>query len=192
MPQPITVGILDGMRQNLADLAGRKARTLPGLRHCDLRVQVKEEKGAMAENGHEKASAEDATTDFGVRVISGAGAAGYYGGILGVSDLENIESVIWQGIRQAHQRARASARLKKSAKARFDILGQSLSSTELAPVPIAQATAPATYTQDPRLVPLSERPSRWRWTAVRRSKAKAATSSMPPLPPALSCFVNCT
>jgi len=156
MPQPITVGILDGMRQNLADLAGRKARTLPGLRHCDLRVQVKEEKGAMAENGHEKASAEDATTDFGVRVISGAGAAGYYGGILGVSDLENIESVIWQGIRQAHQRARASARLKKSAKARFDILGQSLSSTELAPVPIAQATAPATYTQDPRLVPLSE------------------------------------
>ena len=156
MPQPITVGILDGVRQNLADLVGRKARTLPELRHCDLRVQVKEEKGGAAENGHEKASAEDASFDFGVRVISGASAAGYFGGILGVSSLENIEGIIWQGIRQAHQRARASARLKRTTTARFGILGQSIRPTQLAPVPIVQATVPAAYTQDPRLVPLSE------------------------------------
>ena len=158
MPQSITVEILDLIRPNLADLVARKARTLPGLRHCDLRVQVKEEKGAMAENGHEKASAEDTSFDFGVRVISGAraGAAGYYGGILGVSDLGNIESVIWQGIRQAHQRARASARLKNTVRGRFANLGQSISPTELAPIPIAQATVPATYVQDPRRLPLAE------------------------------------
>ncbi len=158
MPQAITVETLDSVRANLADLVVSKSKTLPGLVHCDLRVQVKEEKGATAENGHEQASAEDTSFDFGVRVISGQreGAAGYYGSVLGESDLPNIERIIWEGIRQAHGRARASARLKGVTRRRYPGLGDSIGSTKLAPIEVAQATVPATFTQDPRTVPLSE------------------------------------
>ena len=158
MPQPITVETLDGIRSNLADLVSSKSKTLPGLLHCDLRVQVKEEKGAAAENGHEQAGVEDTSFDFGVRVICGqkAGAAGYFGGVLGAADLPDIEGVIWEGIRQAHGRARANARLKNVTRRRYPGLGDSIAATRLAPVPIAQDTVPASYVQDPRLIPLGE------------------------------------
>ena len=90
-----------------------------GLRYCDLRIQVKEEKGAVAENGNEKASSEDYSFDFGVRVIAGGrmSAPGYYGRILGEADAGNIEEVVWEGIQQAHRRAGASALLKNLSRA---------------------------------------------------------------------------
>jgi TldD protein len=158
MPEQITVDILDGMRPNLRSLVMERAKKLPGLRHCDLRIEVREEKGAVAENGHAKASAEDYLFDFGVRVIAGGAetAAGYYGRILGSGDVTNVEAVVWEGLRQAHQRARASARLKGRTRRRFSGLGDSLGGADLAPVPIAQATVPAAYTVDPRSVPLSQ------------------------------------
>ena len=64
----------------------------------------------MAEQGSEKASSEDSVFDFGVRVIAGSGlsAAGYCGQVLGSSDVGRIESAVWEGIRQAHRRARAN------------------------------------------------------------------------------------
>ena len=158
MPQLIDAGILDRMRPNLASLVMERARRLPGLVHCDLRIQVKESKGAASENGHEKASSQDTEFDFGVRVIAGGrySAAGFYGGILGSADIPNIENVVWAGIRAAHQRARVSARHKGLIKGRFATLGGSLTQTKLAPVPIVQDTVPATYLQDPRDVPLAE------------------------------------
>ena len=96
MPPPITVQILDRMRPNLASLMGEKAKRLPDMRYCDLRIQVREEKGAVAENGHEKASSEDYVFGFGVRAIAGSrlSAPGYYGRILGSADAENIEAVV--------------------------------------------------------------------------------------------------
>ena len=158
MPQPLTVDILDRMRPNLASLIMERARKLPAMRYCDLRIEVREEKGALAENGGEKASAEDYAFDFGVRAIAGAGAsaAGYYGRILGSADAGNIEAVVWEGIRQAHQRARASARLKGRTRTQFGALGRSIAGTALAPVAIATDTVPATYLTDPRAVPLTE------------------------------------
>ena len=158
MPPPVTVEILDRIRPNLATLLGENAKKLPGMRYCDLRIEVREEKGAVAENGSEKASAEDYIFDFGVRAVAGAkvSAAGYYGRILGSADAANIEAVVWEGIRQAHQRARASARLKSSTRSRFGSLGKSISDTELAPVPIVRDTVPAAYTLDPRTVPLPD------------------------------------
>ena len=54
MPQAITIDILDRMRPNLASLIQERAKTLAGMRYCDLRISVREEKGAMAENGNEK------------------------------------------------------------------------------------------------------------------------------------------
>ena len=149
MPPHITIDILDRMRPNLASLVGERAKRLRGLRYCDLRIQVKEEKGAVAENGSEKASSEDYSFDFGVRVIAGGrlSASGYYGRILGSADAGNIEEVVWDGIQQAHQRARASARLKNLARGRFGSLGDSLVSADLAPVEIVQDTVPAVYRQ---------------------------------------------
>ena len=85
-----------------------------------------------------------------------AGAAGYYGSVLGAADLPNIEGVIWDGIRQAHGRARASARLKGVTRRRYPGLGDSIGPAKLAHVEAVQATVPATYTQDPRSVPLGD------------------------------------
>ena len=81
MPPPVTVDILDRIRPNLASLGMERAKRLPGMVYCDLSLQVKEEKSALAENGYAKASGEDYVFDFGVRVIAGArlSAPGYYG-----------------------------------------------------------------------------------------------------------------
>ncbi len=158
MPPTVTIDILDRMRPNLASLVQERAKALAGMRYCDLRISVREEKGAAAENGNEKSSAEDYIFDFGVRAIAGSRltAAGYFGRVLGTTDAANIENVVWQGIRQAHQRARSNARLKSIIRGRFGALGSSLSGTDLAPVPIAQDTVPAAYSMDPRSVPLQE------------------------------------
>ena len=152
----VTVESLDRLRPNLQSLMAERARSLPGLRYCDLRIEVREETGAVSENGLEKANAEDYTFDFGVRVIAGgrAAAAGYYGRVLGSAD--NVESVVWDGLKQAHQRARASASEKSRMQGRYPHLGSSLTGTELAPVPVAQDTVPATFVTDPRSVSLAE------------------------------------
>ena len=63
--------LLDWMRPGLVTLVTENSKRLAGLQHCDLRMSIKEEKGAVAENGSEKASSEDYTFDFGVRVIAG-------------------------------------------------------------------------------------------------------------------------
>ena len=158
MPQSITVDILDRIRPKLAPLITERTKTLPDMRYCDLRIAVREEKGAIAENGNPKASAEDYIFDLGVRVIAGAGdsAAGYFGRILGSADASNIESIVWNGIRQAHQRARSSARFKRATRRKFSTLGESITATALAPVTIAHETIPATFVTDPRSVPLSD------------------------------------
>ena len=111
MAQQVTVESLDHYRSNLQTLIAERSKSLPGLRYCDLRIEVREEKGAMAENGNEKASAEDYAFDFGVRAVAGGrtSAAGYYGRVLGAADASNLEAVVWDGLKQAHQRARASA-----------------------------------------------------------------------------------
>ena len=157
MPQAITVDILDRMRENLASLIGENAKKLPNMRYCDLRIEVREEKGAAAENGNEKASAEDYVFDFGVRAIAGdrVSAAGYYGRILGSTDAANIETVVWDGILEAHQRARSSSRLKRATRNRFGSLGKSIADLSLAPVDAVRDIIPATYAVDPRSVPIS-------------------------------------
>lgn len=149
---------LDRFRGNLQSLVAEKTKSLTGLRYCDLRIEIREEKGAVAENGAEKASSEDYAFDFGVRVIAGGriNAAGYFGRVLGTTDLDRLEDVVWDGITQAHSRARASARQKSQMKGRYAHLGSSLTSTELAPVTVCQDTVLAAYTVDPRQVPLSE------------------------------------
>ena len=154
----VSVESLDRFRANLQSLVAEKAKTLPGLNYCDLRIEVREQKGAVAENGAEKASSEDYAFDFGVRAIAGGrtSASGYFGRVLGTTDLDRLEDVVWDGIKQAHNRARASARQKAQLRGRYTHLGGSLTATGLAPVPVCQDTVPAAYTADPRQVPLTE------------------------------------
>ena len=158
MPQRVKVELLDRIRPQISALVTEDAKRLPGLRYCDVRIQVREEKGAVAENGNEKMSAEDYAFDFGVRVISGGrlAAPGYYGKILGASDIDRIGHVVLDGIRQAQQRAKANAQMKAAARRRFGALGESLYDTRLAPVPVARDAAAATYRTDPRSLPLED------------------------------------
>ena len=108
----VNLEALDLFRDNLQSLVAEKAKTLPNFRYCDLRIEIREEKGAVAENGVEKASSEDYAFDFGIRAIAGGrtSASGYFGRVLGTRDLNQLEDVVWDGIKQAHNRARASAR----------------------------------------------------------------------------------
>ena len=157
MPPRITVDTLETLRPNLRALIADRARALPDLRYCDLRIEVREEKGAVAENGDAKAGAEDYSFDFGVRAISGdrTSAAGYYGRVLGQSDADNIEAVVREGLEEAHRRARASAAQKHLTRQHHPLLGGSLSDAELAPVAPVVDTVGATYSVDPRSVPLN-------------------------------------
>ena len=158
MPQRVEVEFIERVRSQIVSLVNDEAKRLPSLRYCDVRMQVKEEKGAVAENGNEKMSAEDYAFDFGVRVIAGGrtSAPGYYGRILGATDADRIAELVRAGIREAHHRARASARMKAAASRRFGVLGESLYNMSLAPVTVATDTVPATYRDDPRTVPLEE------------------------------------
>ena len=172
--QRVEIDFLEKIRPQIVSLVTEDARRLPSLRYCDVRIQVSEGKGAAAENGNEKASAEDYGFDFGVRVISGdrASAPGYYGRVLGTTDMGRFQEVVMDGIRQAHQRARANARLKARARRRFGALGESLVDTHLAPVAIVQDAVPATYRIDPRSVPIGDVVK----MAVDASKAAQGTS----------------
>ena len=154
----VTVESLNRFRANLQSLVAEKSKTLPNLRYCDLRIEAREQKGAVAENGGAKSSSEDYTFDFGVRAISGGriNSSGYYGRLLGTSDLGRLEDVVWDGIKQAHNRARASAKQKSHIKGQYGNLGGSLTSSDLAPVAVHQTTVSATYKTDPRQVPLAE------------------------------------
>ena len=82
MSPRISVDTLDALRPNLRTLIAERSRSLPDLQYCDLRIEVREGKAAVAENGDAKAGSEDYSFDFGVR----ATAAGYYGRVLRQSD----------------------------------------------------------------------------------------------------------
>ena len=154
----ISVDDLEHIRPNLVTLVTERTKTLPKLRYCDLRIQVREEKYGSAENGSPRAAGDDVSFDFGVRVIAQErmSAAGHFGQVLGEKDLERIESVVWEGIAQAHQRARSNARKKHQTLRLFPELAGSLDDTFLARVPVAEDTVPATFQVDPRSVPLEE------------------------------------
>ena len=158
MPGQVTTESLDQYRSNLQSLIAERSRSLRGLRYCDLRIEVREAKGASSENGQEKSSAEDYDFDFGVRAIAGGrtAAAGYFGRVLGAADTDNLEALVWAGLQQAYQRARANAANKSRLRSRYEYLGQSLAACELAPVPAVRDTIPASYQTDPRSVPLAD------------------------------------
>src|SRR3990170_6353698 len=92
MPARVTVDGIPQVRSMACELVARSSRRLRHLRYCDLRIEVGEGKGAVAENGMDKFSGEDYGFSFGVRVIAGekVAAPGYAGEMVGSSDLPRL------------------------------------------------------------------------------------------------------
>lgn len=158
MPAPITIETIDAIRPLIRELATDHARTLPHLRYADIRAEAGEGKGAAAENGQSKASAEDYGCSFGVRVLAGdrAVAPGYFGRELGTADLPNLAAIVREALAHAHARALANARRKADARERFGRLGAALHDVVLAPIEVRRDDVPATFEVDPRSVPLDD------------------------------------
>ena len=158
MPERVTLEAMDAIRPLAVAAVTEYARRLRSLRYCDLRLELSEGKGSASENGHPKGSNEDYGFSLGVRVLAGRDivAAGYVGRMLGSADLGRLEQVMREAIQSSHCRALASAQRKAAGRSRFGSLGESLSSTELAPIPVHHETIAARYRTDPRSVPLKE------------------------------------
>jgi TldD protein len=155
---PIGVEIIDRITPMIFDLATRYRKTLRGCRYADIRLQIDEGQAAAAENGAIKHSTKDYGFALGIRAISGdaLAAPGYFGRSLGAADLERLEKVIKEGLRRAHDRARASADRKAAVREEFGPLADSLTGTSLAPIAIHRDVVPARFEIDPRSVPLEE------------------------------------
>ena len=157
MPQRITTDFLAQVRPLVYSTATEYSKRFPGLRYCDLRLEVRESTGAMAENGHDKISSEDYAFSLGVRVMAGrrAVAPGYYGKVLGATDADRLEQVLREALEHAYRRAMANSRGKEGVRRRLGGLGETLRNIELAPVRVCQDTVLALYKTDPRAVPLA-------------------------------------
>jgi TldD protein len=158
MPRGITTGLIDGVKETVADLCTDWVRTLPDLVHADVRLEVTESKIASVENGEPKFANDDYACAFGVRVLAGRRmvGTGYLGGALGVADLPQLREILRDALERAHRRATASGEAKAEARATFPSLGASLADTRLAPVRVARDVVPAAYRVDPRAMPLEE------------------------------------
>ncbi len=156
--RPISVEIIDQVKPMIFDLITRYRKTLRGCRYADIRLQIDEGQAAAGENGSSKHGAKDYGFALGIRAISGDGLAapGYVGRSLGAADLPRLDKIIKEGLRRAHDRARASADRKAAIKQEFGPLADSLASTSLAPIGIHQDVVPAVFEIDPRSVPLEE------------------------------------
>ncbi|MSQ11951.1 MAG: TldD/PmbA family protein [Dehalococcoidia bacterium] len=169
----ISVDLLDKLKPLVQSTATEYARRLPGVRHCDIRVEVSERSSCMAEDGKERQGVHDYAFSFGVRVLAGnPTAGGYYGQLLGRADVARFQTVLQDGVRHAHARALANAAIKATAAQRFPRLGAAIRGAALAPAQAQIRVVPPVFRQDPRSVPLSTVIS----TATEMSKLVAAVS----------------
>ena len=154
----IEIEVIDRITPLVRELASAHARSLPLLRHADVRVNVSLSKFASAENGSARASGNDYGFSFGIRVLAGDGMAapGYFGRGLGAADLGRLEQVLKEGLLAAYRRAVANAEGKAAARGKFGSLGEALADTRLCQVPIRQEVVPATFRIDPRSMRLGK------------------------------------
>lgn len=158
MPHKVSIDVIPEIRDALHDLVSQYARSKRFCRYADVRVEVSEGKAAVSENGMDKYSGEDYGFALGVRVVAGEqiAAPGYYGELVGTSDLPRIHERIRDALDHAYDRAVANARAKQGARSRFGVLGSSLSGLDLAPIDVRQDTIDAKFKIDPREVRLED------------------------------------
>ena len=158
MGQKVNIALIDKNKDKLSNMILEAKSRLQDCFYADLRVTVREGQGAEAQDGMMKSSIRDYGLSYGLRVIAGKQilATGYFGQTLGAADTDNLSEIIGTGLNQAYERAIASSRIKSERKSQWQALGQSLHSTELAPVEICQDTIPGVYKINPVEVSLGE------------------------------------
>jgi len=154
----INISMLDTHKGKVSNLVHQMAGELPDCQYIDLRLEVGEGQGAVAQDGMMKFSIRDYGISYSVRVIAGKNtlASGYFGQTFGTADVDNLSYYLEEGIKKAYRRARHNAACKDSRKKEWGILGSSLWSTELAKIKVCQDIIPATYTINPTEVPLEK------------------------------------
>ena len=147
----VGVDYVETARDIVRDIVTGWAKTLTGLRHCDIRLEVQQGKEASVENGSVKQAGDDYSFAIGAHVLAGNGALapGYAGNMLGTADTSRLGPAIKEMLTTAHTRAVHSAGLKERARQRFPTLGSSLADLTWAPVPIHHRTIAAQYETDP-------------------------------------------
>ncbi|MBI1886544.1 MAG: TldD/PmbA family protein [Chloroflexi bacterium] len=168
MPQRVQIDAIDKVRAAVSDLVTSYPKGKRFCRYADVRIEVDEGKVAVAENGMDKFSGEDYGFAFGVRVIASAGggpasggganavAPGYFGQILGATDLPHLSERLREGLDHAYERALANARQKSAARESAGPLGAALYDLALAPINVRRETIPAKYEVNPREVALED------------------------------------
>jgi len=158
MGQKVNITLIDKAKDKLSNLVLESKNRLKDCSYVDLRVAVSEGQRASAQDGMMKFSIRDYSLSYGLRVIAGREilAPGYFGETLGAADVDNLPDVIRGSLRQAYDRAIANSRIKSERKTRWETLGQSLRSNELAPIRVCQDTIPAVYRISPIDVSLGE------------------------------------
>ena len=158
MGQKVNIALIDKNKDKLSNMVLEAKSRLQDCFYADLRVTVREGQGAVAQDGMMKSSIRDYGLSYGLRVIAGKQilATGYFGQTLGAADTDNLSEIIGDGLNQAYERAIASSKTKSERKSQWQALGQSLHSTELAPVEICQDTIPGVYKINPVEVSLGE------------------------------------
>ena len=158
MAKKVDIALIDRIKDKLSNLTLESKQRLKDCAYIDLRVGVGEGQGAAAQDGMRKFSLRDYRLSYGVRAIAGGStpAAGYFGQSLGAADVDNVPEVIHAGLHRAYDRAMANAEMKSQSKKTWEVLGQSLQGTELAPIDVRQDTIPGVYSVNPVEVPLEE------------------------------------
>ena len=158
MGQKVDIGLIDKTEDKLSNLVLETKNGLEDCSYVDLRVRVSEGQGASAQDGMMKFSIKDYKLSYGARVIAGKGllAPGYFAETLGTADVDSVPDVIRKGLHQAYERAVASSKIKSDRKNRWETLGQSLRSSELAPVKTCRDRIPAIYRISPIDISLGE------------------------------------
>ena len=158
MGQKVNIALIDKNKDKLSNMVLEAKSRLQDCFYADLRVTVREGQGAVAQDGMMKSSIRDYGLSYGLRVIAGKQilATGYFGQTLGAADTDNLSEIIGDGLNQAYERAIASSKTKSERKSQWQALGQSLHSTELAPIEICQDTIPGVYKINPVEVSLGE------------------------------------
>jgi TldD protein len=158
VPQKVSIDAISDVRDAVFDLVSSYQKSKRFCRYADVRIEVSEGKAAVSENGMDKYSGEDYGFAFGVRVLAGEhlAAPGYFGELVGASDLPRLSERLRDGLDHAYDRAVASGRAKDGIHSRFDVLGSALYDPTLAPIDVRQDTIDAVYETDPRDVALDD------------------------------------
>ena len=158
MPEKVSIDVIPQVRDAVFDLV----RSYPGSKrfgkYADVRLEVSEGKGAVAENGMDKFSGEDYGFAFGVRVLAGdrITSPGFFGELIGTADLPRLQERLKNALDHAYERALANARAKSGARSRFGALADALYDMTLAPIEVRQDTVDGAWEMDPREVVLEE------------------------------------